>query len=172
MANSRAHKPADVWTLQTHRDYVWEYFKVHAQQRMSLFNFFVVFSSLATTCLVATFQEKTRAPTVGMAIGVLLIIISFTFWKLDERVRFLIKHAENALKWIESTYPLEDDVVNPHVLRLFTCEEKHTKCNGDLTYSKCFKVAFLVFGVVGLVGVILSTAHLGWYLRGLLMQTE
>lgn len=172
MANSKARQPINGWTLQTHRDYAWEYFKVHAQQRMSLFNFFVVFSSLATTCLVATFQEKTHAPMVGMAIGILLVVISFTFWKLDERVRFLIKHAESALKWVESTYSLEDGIDKPHILRLFTCEERQTAGNGQLTYSKCFLATFLVFGIVGVVGTVLSAAYLGWDLRSLLMQSE
>jgi len=149
------------WTLQNHRDHAWEYFKVHAQQRMSLFNFFVVFSSLATTCMVGTFREKTESHVVGIGLGLLLMSISIIFWKLDKRVRFLVKHAENALKWIESKYDLEECHDIPHVVRLFTDEEVLTTDEQPLTYAKCFGWTFLVFALVGLVGVILSVICLG-----------
>jgi len=128
---------------------------------MSLFNFFVVFSSLATTCMVGTFHEKTRSHMVGVGIGVLLMVISFIFWRLDDRVRFLIKHAENALKWIETNYELEDCHNSPHVLRLFTGEETQTADEQPFTYSKCFCWTFFTFGLVGLAGAILSAAWLG-----------
>lgn len=134
---------------------------MHAQQRISLFNFFVVFSSLATTALVGTFHEKTRAHVVGVGLGVLLIFISFIFWMLDERVRFLIKHAEHALKWIETKYEPDDCGGRSDVLRLFTCEEAVTSQERPLTYSKCFQWTFLVFGLVGLIGAIVSAAFWG-----------
>jgi hypothetical protein len=152
---------SDNWTLRDHREYAWEYFRVHAQQRMSLFNFFVLFSSLATTGLVGTFHEKTHIHIVGIGLGLLLMFISVVFWRLDERVRFLIKHAERALKWIETKYELEDCAGRPHVLRLFTCEESITSNERPLTYSKCFQWTFLLFGLVGLVGAIISAASLG-----------
>ena len=149
------------WTLRDHRDYALEYFKVHAQQRMSLFNFFVVFSSLATTCMVGTFHEKTRSHMVGIGLGILLVLISYIFSKLDERVRFLVKHAENALKWTEATYNLEDCHDGAQVLRLFTCEETLTSAEQPFTYAKCFRWTFFAFGLVGFVGAILSAFWLG-----------
>jgi hypothetical protein len=127
---------------------------------MSLFNFFVVFSSLATTCLVATFQERTRAHMVGVGLGILLMAISFTFWKLDERVRFLIKHAEGALKWIETKYDLKGYDDKPCVLRLFTYEETLTAGERPFTYSMCFRWAFLIFGLIGLAGTVFSATCL------------
>ncbi len=160
----------DGFSLPNHREYAWDYFKVHAQQRMSLFNFFVVFSSLATTCLVATFQEKASAHTIGIGIGILLIAISIIFWRIDRRVRFLIKHAESVLKWIEGTYTLHDSDDSPHVLKLFICEEKQTARECPATYSKCFEMAFLAFGLVGLSGTIISAVCLGWDLRYLFLR--
>jgi hypothetical protein len=160
MTYDKTRKMTDTWTLRDHRDYAWEYFKVHAQQRMSLFNFFVIFSSLATTCLVATFQEKAQAHLVGIGLGVLLLAISFVFWKLDERVRFLVKHAERALKWIETKYHADGPDEKPHVLQLFTCEEALTADELAVTYAKCFRWTFFAFGLVGLVGAILSALYL------------
>jgi hypothetical protein len=162
MSDDRLNKETNCWTLRDHRDYAWEYFKVHAQQRMSLFNFFVVFSSLATTCMVGTFQEKIHAHGVGIVLGILLIAISHVSWKLDERVRFFIRHSESALKWIEATYNLQDGQDGPHVLKLFTREESLTESGQPLTYSRCFKVAFFIFALIGLIGAIVSAAFAGW----------
>jgi hypothetical protein len=161
MEDNKTREMTERWTLRDHRDYAWDYFKVHAQQRMSLFNFFVVFSSLATTCLVATFQEKSRTHMIGIGIGILLVAISLIFWRLDNRVRFLIRHAEEALKWIEATYTLEDCQDKTHILRLLTCEEQLTTKDERPTYSDCFRTTFLAFAVVGSVGAILSAVCLG-----------
>lgn len=93
---------------------------------------------------------------VGVGLGILLMAVSFIFWKLDERVRFLIKHAESALKWIEAKYDLEGYDDESHVLRLFTSEETRTADDHPFTYSRCFRWTFLVFGLIGLAGAILS----------------
>lgn len=156
---------SESWTLHEQRDYAWEYFKVHAQQRMALFNFFVVFSSLAATGLVTTLQDKTQARVVGITLGVLLILISYVFSKLDQRVAFLVKHAESALKLIEGKFSSEDSGGESR-FELFTAEETHTqkKRNGarhwpwqrHMTYSDCFRLTFLAFGIIGLMGILLS----------------
>jgi hypothetical protein len=145
--------------------YAWDYFAVHASQRMSLFNFFVIFSSLVTTGLVGTFQEAFRAYPLGFGFGMLLVLISFIFWKLDQRVGFLIKHAEAALKHVESQFPDEGAPGAPHVTQLFTLEEyltnqmrksSHLPWRWHLTYSRCFKVAYLAFALIGIVGACVS----------------
>jgi hypothetical protein len=63
----------------------WNYFQQHAQQRLSLFNFFVVFASLMTTGLISTFQTKYEIHFIGIGVGLVLAFISFIFWKIDER---------------------------------------------------------------------------------------
>lgn len=153
-------------TLKDQREYAWNYFKVHAQQRMSLFNFFVVFSSIVTTCLIGTFQERIQAHLVGAGLGVLVVFVSFVFWKLDKRVGFLIKHAEIALKWIEEKFPPENCDSKTHIMQLFMLEETRTESERSapwyapwrrhLTYSSCFGLAFLAFGLIGLVGTVIS----------------
>ena len=155
-------------TLKEQREYAWEYFKVHAQQRMAIFNFFVVFSSLVTVGLAGTYQKEIKAYLVGAVLGFLLMLISFVFCKLDKRVGFLIKHAESALKWIECKFPLEECEDGAHVLQLFVLEETRTRSERKmpwytpwqwhLTYSNCFGLAFWVFGLIGLVGTVVSLA--------------
>ncbi|GAI69928.1 unnamed protein product, partial [marine sediment metagenome] len=34
------------WTLRDHREYAWNYFELHARQRMAVFNYFVIIAAL------------------------------------------------------------------------------------------------------------------------------
>lgn len=155
------------FTRKDLQKYAWEYFAVHASQRMSIFNFFVVFSSLVTTAMFGSFQEKIKIYPLGFGFGLLLILISFVFWKLDQRVSFLIKHAEEALEHLETEFPDAKASKGPHVTQLFTREESLTKrmsasfwrpWRWHLTYSKCFGVAFMAFGTTGIIGACVSLA--------------
>src|SRR5690349_3082540 len=88
-------------TLKEQRDYAWSYFQLHANQRMTSFNFFVVIAALLTTGLARSLENDFKYHFVGVCLGFSLMITAFIFWKLDQRVRHLIKHAEAALKDIE-----------------------------------------------------------------------
>ena len=83
--------------LKEQREYAWSYFQLHANQRMTTFNFFVVIAALLTTGLSGTFNKDFQNPFIGIVLGAGLIVISFIFWKLDQRIRYMIKHAETTL---------------------------------------------------------------------------
>ena len=152
------------------REHAWNYFQLHASQRMSVFNFFVVMSALFTTALATSFTEKFNYPAIGVILGVGLVVIAFIFWKLDQRIRFLIKLAEKALRTIESHWINEkESLANP--LALFSIEKIETgkKCvesrcwkphTYHLKYSMCFGVAYVLIAVVGIIGTIASYIRL------------
>jgi len=78
--------------------YALKYFEIHAAQRMSVFNFFIVLSTIILTGLATcVFGEGMYAP-IGIALGLLLTALALTFWKLDQRTSFLVKRAEKTLK--------------------------------------------------------------------------
>ena len=113
--------------LSSIRKYIWDYFQLHAQQRLTTFNFYIVLSTLITTGLFSTFQKEFVLVPVGMVLGFLLVCLSFIFWKLDKRNSGLIKHAENALKFLEQKSRLEDTDVESPSLRIFTEEASNTE---------------------------------------------
>ena len=92
----------DLQQMKEQRDYAWSYFQLHANQRMTSFNFFVVIAALLTTGLARTFAKGFEYHFVGVCLGIGLMAIAFLFWKLDQRVRHLIKHAESILKQLET----------------------------------------------------------------------
>jgi len=148
-------------------DIGWKYFQQHAQQRIAYFNFFVVFSVLVTSCLMTTFQEKFEIHYVGIFLGVCQIIISYVFWKIDERNKFLTKHGENLIQKIENKYILAENDLEKEELSLFSTEEKHT-CNirsaqkgkgflkKQISHSTSFRIIFIFFFLIGLFGMIMS----------------
>ena len=88
--------------------------------------------------------------------------MSFIFWKLDQRARFLIKHAEGILAEIE-TNRMNRNPDGPQVIAaLFSAEEQKTaeiKSRRswrhwalNFSYSDCFRMVYSVFGLLGLFG--------------------
>jgi hypothetical protein len=99
-------------------------------------------------------------------LGMSLVIITFIFWKLDQRARYLIKHAEDALKQIERDWlPEGSNSIGSHVA-LFSAEEEQTDAirlnqswkpwKWHLSYADCFGFVYLVFGALGLLGGFVS----------------
>ena len=107
--------------------------------------------------LATTLQGTQRFSSLGVALGILLVLVSFVFWKLDQRVSFLIKHAECALAEVEQTLPAQS-------ARLFLMEPNSTKAavstaswwSRHWTYGKAFRVVFLMMGIFGFAGTVLS----------------
>src|SRR5262249_2792686 len=139
--------------------YAWDYFQLHAGQRMSLFNFFVVFAVLMTSALVATFQKDFKMPLAGMGIGLCLSFIAFVFWKLDQRVRYFLKNAEHALAEFEANFPTATGKAEPHVTQLVRWEAHQTEkiramhCRwtpiAQFSYTQSLYLVLAAFGLVG-----------------------
>lgn len=142
------------------RKRAWDYFQMHASQRLTTFNFYIVLSTLIAAGLFSTFEGNFDEPLVGCVLGALLSLFSFVFWKLDDRNRELIKTAESALKFLEDVSGLEDPTGSPHALKVFRSEEAATNTlkrrrerwpwKKHMSYSDCFRFVFLVFGLGGL----------------------
>ncbi len=146
-------------TLQTEmREYAWKYFSLHSDQRLKTFNFYVVLSTVLAGGMLTILKESGNQLLASpLAFGV--AFISFIFWKLDVRNKQLIKHAEDALKYLEGNSGFSEENGSPHVLTLFKHEE--FKTNGlkrfphallfysHWSYSTCFNAVFLVFGSMG-----------------------
>lgn len=135
-------------------DHAWGYFVLHANQRITVFNYFVIFAGVLCTGIAASIQSTPRLAAVGVALGGLLIILSFVFWRLDQRTAFLIKHAEDLIATLE-----------PELAPLLASEVQKTtdakKSQGLWTYGRAFRTIFWVMGLIGLAGAALSGLRAG-----------
>ncbi len=55
----------------------WNYFALHAQQRLTTVNFYLVLATALTAAAVASFGENFQFPGVRLAAGLLLSLLSF-----------------------------------------------------------------------------------------------
>jgi hypothetical protein len=137
-------------------EHTWRYFALHAQQRISIFNFFLILSGLVAAGLAACVQRRGTIQLLGAGLGALLCLVSFTFYKLDQRSSFLIKHSENAIAELEQLFPIVG-------ARLVFSERHRTAAAASSrfaatrlwTYGTAFRLVFVVMGSVGIVGAFL-----------------
>jgi hypothetical protein len=123
---------------------------------MSLLNYFLIMFAFVAAGLAACVRGEGFLRLGGVLLGGALILLSFAFWKLDQRSAFLVKHAENALREIEME-------VTPEVARLFRAEPEETQSQTLApkfwrlwTYGGAFRLLFCVAALVGLGGGVLS----------------
>lgn len=144
---------------ESFRKYAWDYFALHADQRLKAFHFYILLS----TAILGGFAVLLRngAFHKWMAIfGIFLVFFSFVFWKLDNRTRGLIKHGEEALEFLDAQHGLPQIDGAPHPLQLFT-REKHLSAklplysltSAHFTYARCFRWVFALFSLVGLATI-------------------
>jgi hypothetical protein len=146
---------------QTFRKYAWDYFAVHAAQRLAAFQFFITLATAIVggyIALVGTGGQKWMA-----LLGLLLSTLAFVFYKLDCRTKELIKNAESALSYLDSQHHLPDVDLLPSPLRLV--DRDRVACAGTqlkgvfkkrYSYSRCFAIIFLTFGALGAIAAIVS----------------
>jgi hypothetical protein len=135
------------------RDYAWKYFDRHAEQRLKTLHFYLLLSVALAGAIAAT--RGGRSPEAAWPLGILLVALSLIFWLLDRRNRHLIKQAERSLRWLERELGLPGEDGKPHPCLLFEREAHDTDALprhalARFTYTKCFQLLFLLFGIGGL----------------------
>lgn len=148
----------------------WDYFQLHSGQRLTTFNFFIAIATVITTAIATTFSKEYEMPITGICLGLLLIGFCYIFWKLDDRNRQLIKLAERALIHFEGSVALSDsEDGGPHAARLFTREsyetdrlrrESRSLLSRTFSYTECFRLVLLFFGLLGILGVVTSAGRM------------
>ena len=145
------------------REYAWNYFQVHADQRLKMFNFFILMSTLVIGGFFSLSKNGSMKFSKWCAlIPFCLTFFSFVFWKLEERTRMLVKNGERALKYIDNTTDLPDSNGMPHPLRLFDFDDavsnvapRYPLISAHFSYSRSFRWVFCFFGLLGILGTII-----------------
>lgn len=137
--------------LLSSREYAWKYFSLHAEQRLKTFNFYLIFETVVIGSIAPFFKEKSFSSCLFLSLMVTLI--SIIFYLLDKRNKTLVKHGEEALKYVEIqlAHPPSSEHGLPHVLQIFTREKALSDRDTPATFSKCFNTVFLIFALLGVV---------------------
>lgn len=149
-------------SVEDQRKHAWDYFALHAQQRLATFNFFLIFSSVLLGALVTTFQKEFRVPFVAVPIGLFLVLLAFIFWKLDSRNKQLVKNAEDGLRSLEEKWKSQSEHEHPRYAVFLRDAAYVERARGratwrpwkmHLSYSDCFNIVYVVVALAGILGV-------------------
>lgn len=139
-------------------DHAWRYFALHAEQRMTVFNFFVASAGLALTGMAWTLADGSRRWPLGVAAGLGAAALSFVFWRLDQRGAQLVKAAEDALAISEAKLPSACAVVTAE--RALASNAGWSHLSSPWTFGRSFRLLFSVVALLGILGAG-ATCYLG-----------
>lgn len=126
------------------REYAWNYFNFHADQRLKTFNFFIIITTIFLGGIfpVLTIKNYNYLILIGLPIS----FFSYIFWKLDIRNKELISVAESELKKLEES----------NTSKLFIKEYNYTKDKKKhFSFTDSFNLVFLTYGFIGLFSTFL-----------------
>ncbi len=136
-------------------DMNWDYFKILAQQRVTHFNFFIVFIGAISTVFATQINVDLRGNIIALSLAIAQVFLCFIFHKIDIRNKFLIKHTEEIIKIFEKEF-------EQGVPRIFIMEEQLTKEKRlldkkklyflrQLSTSQLYNMFYAFFVILGLV---------------------
>lgn len=129
-------------------------------------NYYIVLAALSLTGIAGTLQAPPRFASIGAVLGLLLILLSFVFWKIDQRCAFLVKHAE-------AVHKLAETALLPEQARLFANEpEVHDavsraspRHHKPWTIGTSLRLAFAVMAIAGFGASLLCAFRAVGYLE-------
>jgi hypothetical protein len=145
---------------ERYRRTVWNYFKLHANQRIILFRFYIIFFSLFAIVIghlisefhfVSIYQEF-----IVIVLSIVFILVTVIFWLLDNRNRYFIHNAEAYFKKYEEKF-INDPAASTN--RFIDIENKasiFTQENNDSRDGKCTFRHTACFRFIYLIGIGLS----------------
>lgn len=131
---------------------------MHAEQRITVFNFFVATAGLLVSGIGYTLRAPREMWPLGTAAGLLLLVFAVVFRKLDDRVSAIIKSSEAVMLEAEAL------VIETPALRAVTREREMTArarrgILGAWTYGRSFRFIFGLMACVGLASAALSLSR-------------
>lgn len=132
------------------RQYAWEWFKLHAMQRMTVFNLFLIITgAVITGFITATINQHYQ---VALGLSVLELIVVSAFFRLDQRNAQLVKIGEDYLKYDEEQ--LARSIGSPLIRLAGTAERKPYAVL--YSFRQVLQALFGMVGILALIGLLLS----------------
>ncbi|HDS1554324.1 hypothetical protein U4I37_12885 [Stenotrophomonas maltophilia] len=136
------------------RTYAWNYFSIHAAQRMAVFQFYItlVTAIFGGGVLIAGSAENRKW---SVFLFILVPLLSFVFERLDRRTSQMIKKAEAALMELEGNG-------GGSACAIFTKDHAFQSSEkGGISYSQSFRIVFYAAAILGLAAALVAVLHGG-----------
>jgi len=112
--------------------HVWEWFHLHARQRMQCINFFLVAVAFLVAAFVTLLKEHQYA--MGAATALFAAWLSWWFRRLELRTKALVKAGERAMKPLQKRLSDEVGIPEMEILRLVEKPEERWTSYGDVLW--------------------------------------
>jgi hypothetical protein len=129
-------------------DHAWRYFELHANQRISLIRYYIIFYSLYLSGCGYLFVQHDwiiNHSTIIKPLSFVFIIITVIFYILDNRNRTLIHIAEKSLRELEK----EMGYQNPY--NIFTVENEPSSQGKTVGHTDCFRALFILGTITAMI---------------------
>ena len=130
--------------------HAWDHFLYHAQQRQTVFNFYVLLLAAHVAAFATTIgRSSEETDTFRIFLGSTLAITSFLFWRLDLRSKDLIDISENSLAKREEH--LAKLVGEDSILIIKKSKNKNWRFPLSCveTFGQVYRLIFLLAGWIG-----------------------
>jgi xanthosine utilization system XapX-like protein len=135
---------AEADALKLSKELGLEWFKIHADQRLRMFNFFLLIAGFCIGFTSLQIKSAIAASTVAFLLG----LVCICFKLLDKRTSQLLKHGEKLLEYCFLQFEVGTNHNMPNLIRL--ADQR----NGVPSYRQVFNALFLAFGAMALIGII------------------
>ena len=98
----------DEFKLKMKMDYAWNWFKLHAEQRMKLFNYFLITTGILFTAFIQSVNYEIWE--LSLSVCVIGVFESLAYLVFDIRNRKLIKYAADVMHDIENNYLFTEEL--------------------------------------------------------------
>ena len=127
-------------------DFAFKWFQLHADQRLKVFNFFLVIAGICVAGFFTAMQAKNSV--AASFISLVLVVVCICFKQLDLRTAQLVEIGEDYLReWLEG----KSKKVSSANVNLIAKADVKRRC---LSYRQVFNLLFLIFGLVGVLGAV------------------
>ncbi|MEK5763112.1 hypothetical protein [Acinetobacter junii] len=141
-------------------EHAWKYFELHSNQRTTLFNYFLFIMAGLGTAVGVILQADIKYSFVGIFLCCFILLVSFLFWKLDQRTSFLIKQSEKVFKLLERNSSVDIGIFCQEDSNLARENSSRVWLDKIITYGKIFRWTFFITGFIGYLGCIVFILRL------------
>lgn len=133
-------------------DHAWEWFSLHAGQRLEAVNFYLVAAAFLSNAYVSALSASSFLVAIG--VGLLGAFFAFNFFMLEQRVRTLVRAGEAALLISQSHLARDSHIPDIEILSRVDSPGKWT-----WSYSRVFRHLYLFTGIGFLLGSLYSLSR-------------
>lgn len=151
--------------IELQRKHLWDYFELHANQRITLFRYYTIILALFVTSagvvLIRYHQQPTLDEAVGIVLSIVFLILTLSFYLIDRRNRQLIHYAETAMRELENEC-VDKNFFNKEFC-IFTIENRDTENgNNHFGHTHCFKMIYWTSAVAAISLLLFSVFSAGY----------